>query len=579
LQGAHQRYLDTPDSERVYSVPEALRLLAEYVVLSIAVGARTYDSPLIASLPALLEPFIALSPGLDVIWRNATAAYRSHCQCRYAEAHAIWIEVLAKLETMTDEVQHLEPIRGAVTFGVGIMEAQLGLAAASQRAARLDHDPYQKITALQLRKIVRLEQGDWIGADQLRRQAEVLSLQVRTAPMFKTLLSVEASAYAKARDLGGLQQVIEQMKLMAAEYPGWVPPLRDVEARFHLVRADYAAALLGFEQAIELTKFGVGELSLNMSVWVSSQAGLAETLLCMGRLDEARTRARAALQICEERRIGNHANDLIRILGLVEAKFGDARAAERVDALIAAQLAGGVTGLRLGLSYEARAQIAIWSADSAGFERYSQLTAREYRYGLGCPLGARYERLINEAERHGMGSGAQLADFTPALETALTLTDDPNTKVTRVLAGARDNRERAARALRLLCVAWRARTGHLYETTPGGLHLSASLEALSPPSATRLNELVQAFATRELDRVESLDDMATSAVDMTQNSTIQLAEDTYDLLLLTCMEGSRRKVAGVVALAANAGDPADLERFQLIPAVAAQLLDPASGQN
>jgi hypothetical protein len=45
------------------------------------------------------------------------------------------------------------------------------------------------------------------------------------------------------------------------------------------------------------------------------------------------------------------------------------------------------------------------------------------------------------------------------------------------------------------------------------------------------------------------------------------------------MEGSRRKVAGVVALAANAGDPADLERFQLIPAVAAQLLDPASGQN
>jgi hypothetical protein len=64
---AQQRYLATPESERVYPVDEAIRKLGEYVVISIAIGTRTLDAELLGSLPDVLEPFVALSPLLDVI--------------------------------------------------------------------------------------------------------------------------------------------------------------------------------------------------------------------------------------------------------------------------------------------------------------------------------------------------------------------------------------------------------------------------------------------------------------------------------------------------------------------------------
>ncbi|HKP61632.1 MAG TPA: serine/threonine-protein kinase [Polyangiales bacterium] len=581
LQAAHQRYLDTPEAERVYSVTEALRLLVEYVVLSIAVGARTSDTKLVASLPQLLEPFVALSPAIDVIFRNATATYRSHCECRYADAYAIWLDVLGKLDAMTDELQHLEPIRGAVTFAVGMIESQLGLASASSRAERLDRDPYQKITALQLRKIVRLEQGDWDGADQLRRQAEVMALQVRTAPLFKTLLSVEASAYGKARDLRGLAQVVDQLRLLASEYPGWIPHLREAEARFHLARGDYAAARDGFERTLELTAVDADGLSSSLQTWIAAQAGLAETLLAMGCMEEAHTRAHAALAICEKRGIDSHTADLIRAVSLIEAKLGKASAAVRLDALIAQQLAVGCSGLRLGLSYEARAQIAIWSADQDGFEKYSQLTAHEYRHGLGCPLGARYERLINEAKRRGFMGGAPLADFEPAIETALTMQDDAASKMARIMAGTRNAAEHNLRALRALCVAFRARGGYLFERTPTGLQLASSLDDLAAPAVRTLCERALRFFETESERVGYADDIASSALEQaaTQSSTVQVGGCSYELLLLSCVEGAVRNLAGVVALSVSAsGIPYDSAQLQLIPAVTAQLLAAARVQ-
>jgi hypothetical protein len=42
---------------------------------------------------------------------------------------------------------------------------------------------------------------------------------------------------------------------------------------------------------------------------------------------------------------------------------------DRIEAVIAQQTQSGVTGSRLGLSYETRAQIAIWQRDAAAFER------------------------------------------------------------------------------------------------------------------------------------------------------------------------------------------------------------------
>ena len=63
------------------------------------------------------------------------------------------------------------------------------------------------------------------------RQAEVFALRARVPPLLSTL-SVEISAHAFARDLGGVKDVIERERVEAARHPGWIPFLQEAEARF-----------------------------------------------------------------------------------------------------------------------------------------------------------------------------------------------------------------------------------------------------------------------------------------------------------------------------------------------------------
>ena len=87
LSSPGQRYLATPESERVYKPDEAIRYLVQYVAISIAIGARSQNVRLITSLPPLLEPFAALSPAVDAILHNALATCEARC-CRAARARA-----------------------------------------------------------------------------------------------------------------------------------------------------------------------------------------------------------------------------------------------------------------------------------------------------------------------------------------------------------------------------------------------------------------------------------------------------------------------------------------------------------
>jgi len=129
--------------------------------------------------------------------------------------------------------------------------------------------------------------------------------------------------------------------------------------------------------------------------------------------------------------------------------------------------------------------------------------------------------------------------------------------------------ERALRALRVLCVAWRAHAGHLFSPVSDGVQWRASLEPLEPTEAEGLSVQVRQFLT--LADVSS--DMTTVLEsEATQSSSVQVAGAAYELVLLTCLDGKTRRVAGVAALSAAAG-PRHAEHTQVVPAVAAQLLD------
>jgi hypothetical protein len=574
LTGAQQRYQDTPEAERVYTVEEALKLLGEYVVIGIAIGARTQDSARLRSLPPLLEPFVVLAPVLDALWNNAVATYVGNCEGAFEAARDRWSAVLKKLDTMDGtEMPYVREIANAVAYAIGLMEAQLGLPSAIDQADRLERDPYQRVAALQLRRIVRLEQGDWKGAERFRREAEIASLSSRTPQMFKALLMVELTVCMYACDLAGIRDVVERMRPLAALFPGWQPNLLYAEACFHRVRGDNELARAKCEECIALTRFDEHGNSLNVLMWIASKVLLAEALLDLGRTEDARDLALAALAESTQRAQMSRSIELERVLALAGAKLGDPDAVRVFQASIERQAQMGVTGLRMGVSYEARAQIAIWQNDADAFEHYSELTAREYRYGAGSTLGARYDRLLNEAARRGLRTTASLADFAPASAAFdSSMLTDSKSLVLRTMSKATRAEDRAHAALQLVCSSRSASAGQLYLTTSTGLTLAAAIGG--KPTILDLGPLY-AYLARIEEREADMDDMSTGELteEVAPSATLSLGAVTYELLVLSCMVDGQPKVVGIAAIEAGHGEYDAMKQAQLLQALASHLLE------
>jgi hypothetical protein len=242
----------------------------------------------------------------------------------------------------------------------------------------------------------------------------------------------------------------------------------NAEGSFQLVRGDYEAARAKFEAGIALGRAGNGA-RVYFPTWINLHAGLGECLLALGCTQQARDVAGAALLDCETRGSADMALELIQVIALADATLGDPRGEQQLDALIERQNALGVSGLRMGLTYEARARVAIWSDDAEAFDRFAILTAREYRHGARTPLAARYERLMNEAARAGMQSNRSLADLQAlAGQTHRTVHSELLTSAARMMAGLPTVFERAFSALEMLCTTHGADGGHLFLVSPSG---------------------------------------------------------------------------------------------------------------
>ncbi|HEX4354545.1 MAG TPA: protein kinase, partial [Polyangiales bacterium] len=123
LESAQARYLATPENERVFRADEAIRQLAEFAAVSIAIGSRMHDYALLCTLPSLLEPFVPFSVVIHAIWQNVIATCEAN-QCRFESARERWLDVYAKLNTVSpQELKHAASIRSAVAYGMGMMDA------------------------------------------------------------------------------------------------------------------------------------------------------------------------------------------------------------------------------------------------------------------------------------------------------------------------------------------------------------------------------------------------------------------------------------------------------------------------
>ncbi|HKP62856.1 MAG TPA: protein kinase [Polyangiales bacterium] len=570
---AQQRHLALDPAERVYSVEEALRRLAEYVAVCIMIGGRAYDTALLSSLPPLLEPFIALSPMLDAIWNNAVATYTMLGTGNLALARERWLRVLPKVDSASSaEMTFAHEIGNAVAFAIGGAEAQLGMPSATSWADRLEKDPYQRVAALQLRRVVRLEHGDAKAAERLRRQVEVLTLQARGPQMFKSLLLNELIACFNAEDLVGIKDALERLRPIAARYRAWLPHVCYAEGCFHLVRGDSQAARLKYEECIELGERGT-------LMWYAGTAGLGEALLALDRLAEGRAKLQEALDLQSQQQGVTPTVELVRSLALADAKLGRPDAALSLEASVAEQQRLGASGVRLGRSFEARAQIALWQGDAVAFARYAELTAREYRYGAGSALGARYQRLMNEARRRGLQPAAARGELSPmnTVEGSAALAGEIKTLVLLTMSHEASGPGRARAALEMICAAHGAKRGLLYVHVNAGLVRAASIGAEPPPpELAQLQELI----IRAGERASELDEMTTDALSQeSAGESIEVGAIRYELLLLSCAVANENRVAGVAAVEGGAGTVDRVRSVQLRHALAGHILAAADGSS
>jgi hypothetical protein len=576
LTTAFERYNATPEAERGYRPDEAIRLLVAYVVNSIAVGSRCLDVSLLDSLPGLLAPFVALSPLISAIHDNALAVCETRCLGQPDRARARWMDVNERLAAIKGaEERFVGLIRSAIVAGIATVEAYLGLASATTWVELLDQDEFQRVNALYLGKVVRLQQGDWDGAERYRRQAELVALQARTRPMFATSLLVELNAHTMASDLTGIKHVIDRIESMAARLPGWAAPRALAEGRFQHIRGNFEAARRAFERCLDMTRPDAADKSRLTSIWPAAIAGYLETLIALGRYQDARVTGERALARCNELEMHLLGQEIARALAMAEAKLGDyAGAAARLEEIAQAQTRLGASGLPLGATYEARARIAIWARDQAAVEQYARLCAQEYRYGRGSALGARYERLMDEARRTVDCALPELSDFVPTgLTTGFGGRGMPSTVVTQALRGITDARVRAERGLALLCDECAITGGHLFLFGPFGLDHVASYGVAQAPEG--LPAFLREYVARQLDDDDCATAIVTDAKQESLASSTQFTEPSglvHHPVLLTCLVDGARRHAGVAVLVRSANDDVPPRARLMASALASYLI-------
>jgi hypothetical protein len=581
LTRAFERYARTPEAERVCPPDEAIKQLVQFVVVSIPLGARTLDARLLASLPGLIEPFIALSPLIEAMWENAVTTYEVNCAARQNQARLRVAAIYRRLEPIEEsELRFVNAIRHALAYCVGAVEAGLGLMSAMSWAELLDRDPLQKVNAMYIRRVVRLQQGDAEGAEHYRKQAELLAAQASSRQMFNNSLAVQLGAYAMAHDLTGVKEIVDATAPLAERCPGWRPVHALAQGHFERLRGNLPAALAIYERCLAYSEDDPSEPWRSIATWPRAVASTIETLVALGRCEEARRLGERALVRCGERGLDTPVHEIARTLALAEARLGDyARATERLSRVIAEQRELGVSGLLLGAVYEARARIAIWAGDSAAVEEYAKLTAQEYSHGRGSPLGALYERLMDEARRAGVQVLPQLSEFESTMMSATRMGQPgtPKSGSLQALRHARTSAERAALAIKAICEARGARAGHLYLASESGLTLAAS-HASAPPDA-RLLELVT-FAGQE-----SRTEMATAPLTdppppsaSTPGFFTDAPGAVHRPLLLTCSDGGRELCAGVAVVVLDGAQSVAAGAAAIVAGVAARLIEAGDAQ-
>jgi hypothetical protein len=432
-------------------------------------------------------PLAGLSPSLAVVER-LTRGFAARVSGRFEDASIIYRETLKMLEGGDAglEATFADSMRAALPGIIGFIEAVLGLPSSEVWAEQVSKFPLYQGSALAIRLLDRLWQGDVVGADQIGRERELWRLEQprqQTSDVLTVLWTMQG--HAASDDLTHARHDLQAIERWAAKVRSWLPIASWARGEYERIRGDHASALIAFDSALSRVAPG------RHQVWPLAAGARLRVLCELGRVEEARDDGERYLATALESQLG-YVSAYVRMpLALAHAKLGDAEAAwAHAQAAIELFEGVGARGLHPGLAFETAARVAIALGDDASYARYAALCKQCYLAHPNPALAAKYQRLVRLSQRRAKAARAEAAGVPPG-ESVLS-----RSQIESVLQGCSTRSERLQRVLQLLVATAGAERGFLYGLEEGEAALHARSDNTEPPA--EIDQIAMRYLENEI---------------------------------------------------------------------------------
>ncbi|HVW24836.1 MAG TPA: protein kinase [Polyangiaceae bacterium] len=390
LAGAQRRYAESSERDRILDPKTAIVHFARAVTQIAGVITAGLDYTQLKRLPRV-APFAALSPAFGVV-QMLLDGMASRYAGRLEDTRQIYLDMMARLGASDGgglDHSHNEYTRLGVMNGIAMLEAGMGLATTLDWSAKLDGSAMSRVNGVQTRMLYELWQGNTVEADHLRHQVELIRIQQSPLSMFEgSHLLWQITAHGLAEDLTHLRRTLDEIAVLAARHPAWVPVQHYGKGEYHRAGGAYEAALGELETALSLV--GAGD----HQIWPYLAGAHVRVLDELGRLPQALAAGEKYLADAEEARLGYVTSYICMPLAVVHAKSRQKDTAVALaDRAIAQFVALGATGLNLGLAYEARARVALLLAQKQEYLQFLGLCRDVYTTRKNPALVTKFEKL------------------------------------------------------------------------------------------------------------------------------------------------------------------------------------------
>ncbi|MBN1653812.1 MAG: protein kinase [Deltaproteobacteria bacterium] len=542
LKLAQHRYDNTAESERVLPPLEAIRRLALYTIVANSFASISYDNQLLDSSPSL-EPFRPLSPTIGTVQLHTLAA-RCAVGARFEKTRETYqriVNAIAQPDHEDINKTTRSILRFSLIYGIGTIDAAIGLDTALKAADELEPYPLNQVNAWRIRMIYYLRRGEARQAERCRRTIELLQIQNSPSQTFETVHVFTALvSYASYDDLNGVVQMTEGIERNARRFPGWVPFVYYARGEYHRIRGDFVQSSREFEHALGLISPG------RHAAWPFAAGAYLRTLFDQGRLSDGERLGREYLIAAQREDLGYPVNLIRMPLALIEARLGKQRSAQDLaDEAVMSWKALGATGVYLGLAYETRARVAIYNDDPQSFRLYAAQCGELWRTGENPSLIAKHEKLMQDARQAYLGMSQEVKQASE-LADILSKSGDMVSAVRAHLAEYQSYDAVIEGALDLLIKRTGGKEGYLYLLRKGELALVARKASKAIPQ--------QAIeATKEAFARSMGDDDATDASETHTETDLYHTTDAeawvYEPIVLSVKVEGLRTPIGVFVLA------------------------------